>query len=187
MNPTDRYRRAAGEFARRVDAIRDDQWTSPTPCSDWDVRALVNHLTGENLWVPHLLGGGTVAEMGDRLSGDLLGEDPKAAFHVSAAAALRAVEQDEPHDGTVAVSWGEIPTLQYLGQLTSDRLVHAWDLARAIGTDEHLDEELVEWAYAVHAPIEDELKATGLFGERITPPPEATTQTKLLAVLGRRA
>lgn len=185
MDLTARYRRAADEFGSRVDAIADAQWSAPTPCAGWDVRALVNHLTGESLWAPHLLGGGTVAELGDRLEGDLLGGDPKGAFRGAADAALRAVEDAAPHDGTVHVSWGDIPMAQYVTQLASDRLIHAWDLARAIGADDHLDDELVAWAYDVHAPIEDELKATGLFGPRITPPPGADLQTRLLAVLGR--
>lgn len=42
-------------FGTRVQAVRDDQWDGPTPCTDWTVRALVNHLTAEQLWVPRLV------------------------------------------------------------------------------------------------------------------------------------
>jgi hypothetical protein len=50
------YRRACDEFDARVQAIRPDQWDAPTPCSDWTVRDLVNHVTVEELWVPPLPG-----------------------------------------------------------------------------------------------------------------------------------
>ena len=70
------YRRACVRFGEHVHAIRDDQWGSGTPCTEWDVKALVGHLITEVAWVPPLVGGRSVAEVGDELSGDLTGADP---------------------------------------------------------------------------------------------------------------
>ena len=98
------HRRGAAEFTRRVDAIRDDQWHLPTPCAEWDVRALVNHVTAENLWVPPLLAGRTGPEVGDRFEGDVLGDDPRAAWQASMDAALEAVESPGALDRTVDLS-----------------------------------------------------------------------------------
>ena len=81
------HRRALAEFGGRVHAVRPDQWSCATPCVDWSVRQLVNHLVSELRWVPPLLAGATVAEVGDRFDGDLLGADPVAAWDAAAAAA----------------------------------------------------------------------------------------------------
>ena len=56
--------------------VGEDQWGAPTPCADWDVRELVNHVAGEDLWTAPLLEGSTIEEVGDRFDGDLLGDDP---------------------------------------------------------------------------------------------------------------
>ena len=60
----EQYDHAMAEFDSRVTQIRDDQWSDPTPCTDWDVRALVAHLVDECRWVPYLIDGGTVAGPG---------------------------------------------------------------------------------------------------------------------------
>ena len=44
------YRRAVESWTDQVRAVAPDQWKGPTPCTDWNVRALVNHVVGEDLW-----------------------------------------------------------------------------------------------------------------------------------------
>jgi uncharacterized protein (TIGR03086 family) len=181
------HARAVEEFGRRVRQAPEDRWTSPTPCPDWDVRTLVNHLVSENRWTPPLLEGVTIEEVGDRFDGDLLGDDPKAAWEESARAAVEAVGAPSAMDQIVHLSFGDHPAAEYLWQLFNDHLIHAWDLARGIGVDDTLDPELVEISYARSKPEEDMLKSFGVFGEKVTPPPGADRQTELLAVFGRRA
>ena len=60
------YHRTVEHWADVVVAVRDDQWDSPTPCSEWSVRDLVNHVTGEDLWTAALVAGGTIEEVGTR-------------------------------------------------------------------------------------------------------------------------
>ena len=73
------------EGTRRSSRASDaSQWGSPSVCGDWDVRALVNHIVSGNLWVPELVGGKSIADVGDRLDGDVLGDDPVAAYDASA-------------------------------------------------------------------------------------------------------
>jgi uncharacterized protein (TIGR03086 family) len=183
----DRHRRAVDEFDRRARAIRDDQWHLPTPCTDWSVRDLVNHLVYEDLWTPELFSGKTVADVGDRYEGDLLGNDPRGAWEAAKSKALAAVQQPGALERQVHVSWGQISGEEYALQLFNDHLIHAWDLARAIGADERLDPELVEASYQLAKPREDELKQSGVFGPRVEPPPGADRQVQLLAIFGRRA
>src|SRR6202051_4679497 len=70
------FRRASKGFVERARQIGEQQWSAATPCTEWNVRLLVNHVAGEYLWVPEMLSGRTIAEVGDRLDGDVLGADP---------------------------------------------------------------------------------------------------------------
>lgn len=183
----DALRRASDGFGARVAQIGDHQWDAPTPCTEWDVRQVVRHLVYENLWLPPLLEGKTLEEVGDRFEGDILGDDPKRAWEQAAGASARALEQDGILERTVHLSYGEDSARSYLFQMFTDHLIHAWDLARGIGADERLEPELVEYCYEKSKPHEDSLKASGLFGDKVEPPEGADVQTKLLAVFGRRA
>jgi len=91
------FGRAVAEFDTRVRQIGDHQWQAATPDEDWSVRDLVNHLVGEDLWAPPLLAGSTIAEVGDRFDGDVLGSEPKAAW-----TAASAVEEAYRSAGAIA-------------------------------------------------------------------------------------
>ena len=179
------YRRAVDEFGARVRAVTADQWSLPTPAAEWDVRALVNHVLNENQWVPPLLDGLTIAEVGDRFEGEQLGDDPAAAWDLVAAAALAACEADDVPVRPVHVSFGDITGEDYLAQVTTDHVVHTWDLARATGGDEQLDSELVAFATGYIAPQAEDWRTAGAFGPAMKVPADAGRQAELLALTGR--
>jgi uncharacterized protein (TIGR03086 family) len=181
----DLYRRAVEAFGKHVHAVPDDRWSAPTPCTEWDVRALVNHLVYENRWVPPLLAGATIAEVGDRFEGDLLGDDPRAAWDDSAREAVAAMGEDGAMERTVHLSFGDCPGREYAMQILADTVVHGWDLARAIGADDRMDPELVEACASWFASVEDAYRAGGAIAERPQVPVGADAQTRLLAMFGR--
>ena len=181
------HRRAVEEFDARVRAVGDDQWELPTPCSDWSVRQLVNHLVYEDRWTVPLMEGSTIAAVGDRYEGDLLGDDPKGAWAESSAEAVAAVQADGALARMVDLSSGPTPAGEYVSQLLADHLIHAWDLARAVGADDRLDPELVEACAAWFTEMEPHYRAAGAVGERPETPPGADAQTTLLAAFGRTA
>ena len=181
------HRRAVGEFDARVRAVGDDQWELPTPCSDWNVRQLVNHLVYENRWTVPLMEGSTIAAVGDRYEGDLLGDEPRKAWAESSAEAVAAVQADGAIERMVDLSSGPTPAGEYVSQLFADHLIHAWDLARAIGADEQLDPELVDACAAWFASMEDLYRSIGAIGPRAGTAPGADPQTTLLAAFGRIA
>jgi uncharacterized protein (TIGR03086 family) len=185
-DPRQAHRRAVDEYGARVAAVGDDQWARPTPCTEWHVRDLVGHMVYENRWAVPLLKGVAPSEQAESLGRDLLGSDPKAAWEASAYQAAEAVAATDL-DQMVHVSYGDVPARHYISEYATDLTVHAWDLSRAIGADEALDPALVEFAYTHTAPLEDRLKETAMFGEKIEVSPQADTQTKLLAICGRRA
>ena len=178
---------ARAEFGSRVSQVGADQWSTATPCRDWDVRALVGHLVDEARWVPYLLGGGTPADAGDRFDGDPLGADPVAAWHDQSAAATAALHAEGALDHAVVLSRGETSARDYLWELTCDLAVHAWDLARAIGADERLDPELVRRIYQELDKDPAPLGSTpGLFDPPVAVPGHSDLQTQLLGLYGRR-
>ena len=93
MDVQEIYARSSTAFGERVHAV-DGRWNTPSPLPGWTVRRLVNHLVNEERWTPPLLDGATIEEVGSRYDGDLLGDDPVAAFDDAAAAALAAVRVD---------------------------------------------------------------------------------------------
>jgi uncharacterized protein (TIGR03086 family) len=183
MNVRDLHRMALDTFSLRVDQLPAGSWDWATPCSDWDVRTLLNHVVGENRWIPPLLGGSTAAEVGDALDGDLLGDDPVAAWHSSTAPALDAVERTEL-DRTVHLSFGDVPAEEYLWQLTTDALIHAWDLARATGQDEALPAWVVEACARWFDGAEEAYRSAGVIGPRVDID-EADPSAALLGRFGR--
>jgi uncharacterized protein (TIGR03086 family) len=182
----EQYEHALTEFGSRVEQVRDDQWDASTPCTDWDVRALVAHVVDEQRWAPYLLGGGTVAEAGDRFADDPLGADPKAAWREASAAARAAFEADGALDSPVSVSAGVISARDYLWQMIVDAAVHAWDLARGIGANDQLDHELVRRIHVESEKDSAEMAASGAFGEPVSVPAGADLQTRMLGLFGRR-
>jgi uncharacterized protein (TIGR03086 family) len=179
------YARCSAGFTERVHAV-DGRWDAPTPLPGWDVRELVNHLVNEERWTPPLLGGATIEEVGDRFDGDQLGDDPEAAWAAAASGSIAAVAEDGALDSTVHVSFGDISGREYVSQLTCDHLIHGWDLARAIGLDEQLDPELVDFAYDFLGPQVDGWRSAGVFGPAVEVPAGASRQDQLLGLTGRQ-
>ena len=183
---TDLFRRGVAEFDRRVQAITGDQWSNDTPCTEWNVRELVNHVAAEDLWTPPLLAGRTLEEVGDRFDGDVLGDDPAAVWAAARDDAVAVVADVDPVR-RVHTTMGDIPASEYIAQLFADHVVHAWDLARGIGADATLDGELVAHTERMARPHEEMMRSSGVFGDRVQPPAETDPQTRLLALYGRQA
>jgi uncharacterized protein (TIGR03086 family) len=178
------HRRTVEVFLERVEEIGEDQWADPTPCADWDVRALVNHVVGEDRWTAPLLGGSTIAEVGDRFDGDLLGADPGGAANDAAAEAVAAVGHHLPSGGTVHLSYGDEDMVEYVRQLAADHLIHAWDVAAATGGDTSLDPELVDAVATWFAEREQLYRGAGIIGERVETASDDPAD-RLLAAFGR--
>jgi uncharacterized protein (TIGR03086 family) len=179
------HARACEDFAAMVATVRAEQWDAPTPCSEWNVRALVDHVVGEDLWTVPLFEGLTIAEVGDRFDGDLLGDDPAAACRSATDAAVAAVSEPGALQRTVHLSFGATPGEEYAWQLFADHLIHGWDLAMGIGAPTRLDPELVSACAAWFAANEELYRAAGVIGPRAEGATGADAQTDLLASFGR--
>jgi uncharacterized protein (TIGR03086 family) len=178
------YRRSV-EFWRDTVANVSDNWSEPTPCTDWNVRTLVNHVVGEDRWTKPLVDGKTIAEVGDAFDGDLLGEDPKGSAVAAADEALTAVAERLPAGGLVHLSYGEEDIAEYISQLTADHLMHGWDLAAATGQRRDLDPDLVAAVADWFRNREEIFRSSGLIGARPESASGGNPQADLLIAFGR--
>ncbi|HZA76744.1 MAG TPA: TIGR03086 family metal-binding protein [Acidimicrobiales bacterium] len=185
MDVADLHRRTMAEFVKRVEGV-GDRWDAPTPCQDWDVRTLVNHVVYEDVWTVPMMEGATVEEVGDRFEGDLLGDDPVAAARAAADAATIAAASGLVAGRTVHLSFGDAPAEEYAYQLAADHLVHGWDLAAATDGDRRFDPDLVEALAAWFADREDAYRSAGMIAERPPGDEPEDPQDRLIAAFGRR-
>jgi uncharacterized protein (TIGR03086 family) len=186
MHVTDLHRRSVEWFTARVEAVDGGAWAGPTPCTDWDVRALVNHVVNEDLWTVPLMEGATIEEVGTRFDGDLLGDDPVAATRAACETATMAAASGIVAGRTVHLSFGDTPAEEYAYQLAADHVIHGWDLAVATGGDRSIDPDVVEALAAWFADREELYRGAGAVGPR----PDGGAggddpQARLLVAFGR--
>jgi uncharacterized protein (TIGR03086 family) len=182
------HRRALEATRPLVAGVGADQWDLPTPCADWNVRELLNHVVAGNLWAAELASGRSIDDVGTTLDGDVLGADPVAAYDASAAAAAEAFEAPGALDAPCAVSYGPVPGSVYAGHRLIDVFVHGWDLATATGQSADLDPQLVAACWEVTRPQLALLQGSGAFGADFVPADDIgeETQSSLLAAFGRK-
>jgi uncharacterized protein (TIGR03086 family) len=181
------HRQALTATRNVIAGIKPSQWHESTPCSEWDVRELANHLIAGNWWAAELANGATIASVGDRLDGDVLGTDPLSAYDKSAAVAAAIFEREGAMSAPCAVSYGPVPGSVYCGHRFVDVFVHGWDLAVATGQPTELDPSLVAACLDVVRPQSAMLAASGAFGDGGTSTlAEKNPQRELLTMLGRK-
>ena len=150
------------------------------------MRDLLRHLVSGTSWVGPLVEGCTIAEVGDTFDGDLLDDDPAEAWRQAVGAAIDACAADGAMQRLVHLSSGDVPAADYVVERILDLVMHAWDVARAIGADERLDPELVDVARKVLAEKADLWRRHGALGPAVETAPGADPQTLLLAESGRK-
>jgi len=178
------YRRSVAGWATTVNNATGD-WSAPTPCADWNVRELINHVVGEDRWTKPLVDRGTMADVGDSLDGDLLGDDPRTAAQAAADEAVAAVAEQLPRGGVVHLSYGEEAIEEYIRQLVADHLIHGWDLAAATGQSRMLDPEVVAEVSTWYREREGLYRSAGMVAPRPEGAPAGDGQGDLLIAFGR--
>jgi uncharacterized protein (TIGR03083 family) len=167
----DRWTETAGLFSDRLSSVAEPDWTKPTPCSEWDVRALVDHAVGSQVAFGSMLG--------------LAVNDPEWIGVRPGMADLLATP--DAVVGSVAVpGLGDMTKGQILDICTYDLLIHTWDLSRAIGANEQLPEPLAQaclgWLQGLPVEI---VRSPGRFEAAIEVDPDASVQARMLAYAGR--
>jgi uncharacterized protein (TIGR03086 family) len=173
--------RAHDEFGRRLAAVTD--WHAPTPDTEWDVSDLARHVIREQQWVPLLLAGRSIDEVGDEI--DAIDDDNLLAEWQKWSLVATRAWASAPFEATVQLSYDTVTMQDYLKEQTADVTIHSWDMARATGSDEHLDDELVAATWTIFEPQRETLVATGLYEEPVGVDEDAPLEWRLLAITGR--
>jgi uncharacterized protein (TIGR03086 family) len=167
-----------------VAGVRPDQWGLPTPCAEWDVRALVEHILG---WLQVF----DAAANGGTFEGDpgnyRLGDDPAGAFRASADG-LAEGWRTGGTDRTVRLTTGELPGAMVLNMTLMEYMTHGWDLATATGQPVPFgDEEAEDVIERARATLRPEYRGPGTaMGDEVEAPAGASAVDRLAAFMGRR-
>ncbi len=177
----DAYRQVSTGFGAAVRAVTPDKWDAQSPCEQWKARDVVAHIVaGHRRVIAGVRGGQPEPLAGDEDLARAWDDASRGIDEITADPQALATEVDGPV--------GKMPAGQLIGRFVAvDLLVHTWDLARAVGADERLDEDAVRIAYEALKPMDAMMRQPGAFGPRLDPPPGADLQTEFLYFLGRRA
>jgi len=186
-DPREIHQRAMAQTESIVAAVRPAQLALPTPCAEYDVRALLSHIVGGLNRIA------VVGEGGDGLAvparADGVPDDGWLAAYQAARSRVTAAWADDAKlDALVEVPWGKVPGRIAVSGYVQEILTHGWDLARATGQPTELDPELASWVLAVAQRILPPEPRGGEipFGPVIPAPPAVGPYAQLAAWLGRQ-
>jgi uncharacterized protein (TIGR03086 family) len=178
---SERYARLADAFAAKVAAVSPDQWSAPTPCENWTVRGLVEHVvSSQGIFL------GFVGEsVGDAPSVD---DDPRGAWTAARTVVQRGLDDPERAASEFEGMMGRMTFEGAVDRFLSvDLVVHGWDLSRAAGLDDRIDPRDIAHVRAAAESFGDAMRNPRAFGPEVQAPPGADEQAKLMAFLGRTA
>ena len=185
---------AANALNQVVGMIKDDQWAMEMPPSfphratdhTPTLHEIINHHAYEDAWVPDMLAGRTMAEVGvEKFKGDLLGDQPKQNFARLVNEACAAATALDDLDRTVHCSFGDFPACGYLWQTNMFRGLRAHDIAKVIGAKFEMPAELVQGLWDEISPNAEEWRAIGVFGKAVPVPDDAPLLDRVLGLTGR--
>lgn len=172
-----------------VEAVAEDQWTAPTPCSDWNVQQLVDHLvTGQRVFTDVMAEQPTAQGPEQSAGTESTPASLKAAVRESAGALAAAFARPGALERTVQAPIGEVPGVVALHLQTIEHLVHGWDLAQATGQKALFDDTAVEREIEFARGLVAQLPPApdGPFAMSRTAPADAPAIDHLAALLGRQ-
>ena len=179
---------AATEFGRLVDGTRPDQLDNKTPCADFTVRDLMNHVASGATMFAIAFDQGSVPddELGP-LFGDVLGDDYKGAVAAAIERAAAAFTRPGALDGSVTLPFGEMSREDALGLAVFDVMVHSWDLASATGQDLQLTEnDAAIGLELAQMHIVDAMRDGNTFADIVIIDEESGSWAELVAYTGRQ-
>lgn len=172
-----------------IDQIQPEQLALPAPAG-WSraenptLHDILAYHAFDEAWVPDVLAGRTIAEVGDSHAGDLLGRDPIAAYDRLNDLATAAVTANDDPEATAHLSYGDFTMGEALEHMSIYRAFQAWSIAKFIGLDYSLPSELVEGLWERVMPNVETWRSMGVFGPEVEVPADADREVQLLGKTG---
>jgi uncharacterized protein (TIGR03086 family) len=182
MDPIERIEKATEHTSKIVKGVKTDQLSNPTPCSEFDVRLLLNHMIGGLEMLSTAAAGGE-AKMPE---GDQFGANPGEDYDTRRAKLLEAVRSDGVLDGTWKMPFGELPAQMMASIAFVEHVTHGWDLAKATGQDTTIPEALLNESLAVVTPMDAMWRMPGVCGPKVDVPSEASASDQFAGFMGRQ-
>jgi len=173
---------AAAAASKVVAGVRPDQLDGPTPCADFDVRALGNHMTG---FLPY---GANAVRRGPEMEGeapDFTQSDWAATYEGLAHDLVAAWGEDGAMEGELEFGSGPMPAERAAAITLMELTVHAWDLAKATGQTHTLDPATEAMAAGVTAQAGPNGREGGFFGPEVAVSDDASDWERALGQAGR--
>ena len=179
--PAQEFRDIGGRFGAVVAGVRPDQWDDPSPVEGWAARDVVRHLVE---WFPSFLANGADVRLP---AGPSVDDDPAGAWNHLQREVQALLDDPASQDRVLSNQHiGSVALPEAVSRFfTGDVFMHTWDLARATGQDDTLDPDLCATMLAGMEPIEDVMRGSGQYGQRVEVPADADAQTRLLGFIGR--
>ncbi len=177
--------RAVEATEQVVAGVSPEDFDSATPCTEWSVRDLLNHLIGSY----ETIGGAMGAGIANAAATDFTATDHVAAYRGAAKKAVAALSAPGALERKFEMPWGETPGNVLLGLTIADTVVHGWDLAKGTGQDAMVDPGLAEAVYGMTSSMmepQGSFPRGTSFGHPVEVPEDAPVQDKMLAYLGRQ-
>lgn len=170
--------------------IKDDQLQQTVPAemtwkSNQALRDYMNMLAYENKCVPGVLAGDPKQPTNQEFKDDLLGNDPQANYVKYSDAADQATKDPDDPERTVHISYGDFPAQQYLRDVTLQRTLSAYDIAKFISVDTKLPEDVVQGLWDTIGPVAEDLRNMGVFGPKVDVPEDRPLQDRFMGLTGR--
>jgi uncharacterized protein (TIGR03086 family) len=178
-SPVDLYEAAVNLTLKVMEGIQPQQRWDPTPCTDWNVQAVMDHLLGGTA--------SAIANLSGQERKAPRGEADAEEFAIATAQVLELAKTPGVMEKTITTSRGETMGGQLLMGSFMDVLIHGWDLAKGTGQDTTLPADLVDVLYGIWEARLDKSRAGGAFGSHVEVHDDASQQDKLLGVFGRKA
>ncbi len=164
-----------------IAGVAPEQLGNPTPCAEWDVRALVEH----TIDVVERIGASARGDEAPPPGSCVLGDDPAGQFRTAAAATLAAWRAPGALERSVPGPGGPMPASVLAGINFLDTTTHAWDIAVATGQDPRLPDDVVELALGLVPRIVTPELRPGRFDPEVPAATGAGPTDRLAAFLGR--
>ena len=180
------FTKALYGFDHVVRSMPHSAWSNPSPCEGWSARDVVGHVIAVQSYVESLARGTEPTLNPYGTPGDLAGEHPMTAWSGARDSVLEAIDDPAVLQRSVQSFRAEETVDDFVGWNVVDTLAHTWDLARAGGLDDHLDDDLVAHALAHAEPMIEAMRQPPFFDGAVTVDVGASPAVRFLALLGRR-